>query len=1005
MFAITHSFRSSLALIAAGLFAAATFGRASDTTIQWFGSVDTNYSNAANYSPGTAPSGTTYVEFVGGFTNQPNLTASASTATVWLNSSSAQNVTFSSTGTQTLTLVSSSSGSLTDGRASADIETDGNTSGTQSTLTFNSSVALVITSATSGIYIDDNTAVTIGGTISNTGTAALTLYSDGTSSAGSLTFNGAIQNTGTGTLNLSIGANDGVTGTILKGSTNVGTVSLNAANTYNGTTTLGPSTTGATSITTVVVGNKGAFGTSAVKFYGAALEGADQGSGAADAAFLTGSNKLTNNFTISNITVAGSTTGFVGNDSIEIGGTVTVGAGQVLNNNIASSYLGTPQSLSIDGTLSTSTTSTFTGSGTTNINGAYSTEIIDNMTGDLNFASSSAPTANTVYAGTGTPTFGGTLLNTAASGTVTLSFNPAATNNTFSLPAIADGTNAKTALGLSTGNTAAGSVTLATGSTFTGGSFIGYAGGNLASGNPYNLVFNLGGTAGSAANTTYITDLSQLGSTTNPGLINLGTVNVSNGGAGTFTLPTGYNINFDNLGAFGGSNNPSTVFTGSGSIVINGNIYTNSGNAGQVMNNISGGSLTVNGITYLGTLSVNSNNQIDGSGLTILNGAVDNSPNIAAGNHGYLHYTGTGTLEMNATAGYNGLTYIGEGTSGGYVITGANNAISTGQALTLSAGTLDINTNSQTIVGLNLGGDGGKTVPLTNTTANVIVNGSGILYSKGNINYQPTNTIGSNLTIGTATISNGGRGGGLVELLAAQTFNVGTPYSGSGELVVSVPIGGAFGVTKIGSGTLVLSSTATNTYTGATTVSNGTLQLDGSTSASSAVSVAGTAGSAAVLSGMGTVGGAVTLGGTGTPGTGILAPTPGTTTFTIDGNLTLNAGSTLSLSLGSNQSGPGLTLDGTLVKGTGSGTYNIALNNDGTVVNGQTYEIAAILGGTTFSPTASDLTVTGDAGTLSFDGSGNLDFTVVPEPSTWALLGLGLACMGGIGWRRRLVRA
>ena len=175
--------------------------------------------------------------------------------------------------------------------------------------------------------------------------------------------------------------------------------------------------------------------------------------------------------------------------------------------------------------------------------------------------------------------------------------------------------SALTGIGISTGNTASASVSLAAGSTYTGGTSIGYAGGNLASGSPYNLVFN---TTGSAANTTYVTTASQLGSS---GLINLGTVNVSNGGTGTFTLPSGYNINFDNLGSFGGSNNPSTVFTGSGSIIINGNIYTNSGNAGQIQNNISGGSLTVNGITYLGTLSVNSNNQIDGSGLTILNGA------------------------------------------------------------------------------------------------------------------------------------------------------------------------------------------------------------------------------------------------------------------------------------------------------------------------------------------------------------------------------------------------
>ena len=74
-------------------------------------------------------------------------------------------------------------------------------------------------------------------------------------------------------------------------------------------------------------------------------------------------------------------------------------------------------------------------------------------------------------------------------------------------------------------------------------------------------------------------------------------------------------------------------------------------------------------------------------------------------------------------------------------------------------------------------------------------------------------------------------------------------------------ISGGGSLTKQGSGKLTLQ--AANTYTGTTSITQGTLQVDGSTDAASAVSVLG----GATLSGDGTVGGTVTsTGGTVSPG-------------------------------------------------------------------------------------------------------------------------------------------
>ena len=99
---------------------------------------------------------------------------------------------------------------------------------------------------------------------------------------------------------------------------------------------------------------------------------------------------------------------------------------------------------------------------------------------------------------------------------------------------------------------------------------------------------------------------------------------------------------------------------------------------------------------------------------------------------------------------------------------------------------------------------------------------------------------------------------------------------------------GATALTKVGTGKLTLSGT-NSTYTGATAVNLGTLQVDGVIASS--VSVAATA----KLAGSGTIGGSVTL----ASGAAAISLTNGVAaTLTIGNGLTLNGGNTLAFDVG-----------------------------------------------------------------------------------------------------------
>ena len=206
-----------------------------------------------------------------------------------------------------------------------------------------------------------------------------------------------------------------------------------------------------------------------------------------------------------------------------------------------------------------------------------------------------------------------------------------------------------------------------------------------------------------------------------------------------------------------------------------------------------------------------------GTGLLELSGAL---PNTYSG----LTTVTAGTLLLNKTSGVNAIP-DGVLINGGTLLLGASEEISDSSTLTLSTGTFNMASFPETIgtfvynggtftpVGATLTlANSGTALSMRNTTISSplsITNGGAVVFDATN---NGTATISGNLNLGTIT----------------PNFDIADGTSATDMLVsgvISSPSAGA-GLTKIGSGVLRFSGASPNTYSGLTTVTAGTLQLN-----------------------------------------------------------------------------------------------------------------------------------------------------------------------------------
>jgi autotransporter-associated beta strand protein len=362
-----------------------------------------------------------------------------------------------------------------------------------------------------------------------------------------------------------------------------------------------------------------------------------------------------------------------------------------------------------------------------------------------------------------------------------------------------------------------------------------------------------------------------------------------------------------------------------GTVITNSVMDLNGRNLGlnNVLVTASGGNFLTNSSTtkaYLRNLTLGGNATIDNNGGTmVLGSTVDQTGVLNLNGHvltktgssklifNGLNLTGAGNLVINEgtvqlvddySGGYqqgvalggNGKIIVNAGGQLGSARWGANQSVT--MPVVLNGGTISsvwpgpngatyacpiILSNSSTI---NLSGDYGS------ATFSGPISGGGALTVTGDASqrtFTGTNTYSGGTTLSAGTLAIGGAGSlGGGNYTAPMVNNATFCYSSSAAQTLAGTISGTGALIQNGPGALTLA--ASDSYTGATIVSNGLLQVNGSIRASTV-----TVHTNGILGGTGTLLGAVTLQGGGT----LTAGTPKAIgTLSISNSLTLNANST-----------------------------------------------------------------------------------------------------------------
>jgi autotransporter-associated beta strand protein len=363
-----------------------------------------------------------------------------------------------------------------------------------------------------------------------------------------------------------------------------------------------------------------------------------------------------------------------------------------------------------------------------------------------------------------------------------------------------------------------GPLTLSGTNTFSGGATVSAGPVYVANSSAFGSgVLTFGGgvvssdstSARSVVNTLSIGGNITMGDATKNGVLNFT-------GDGTLTAPTTLTLNSDVIfsGKLSGAGIGSLTKLGSGLLTLSG------------ANDFAGGFTVSSGWILVG------NDQSFGSGTVTVTGGKISSDGVTARNVGNV-YTLAGSLSLgDATVPRNGtLTLSGAGTLNAATTLTTESAVVISGAL---AGGLS--------AGLTKVGAGSLTLGVANTFSGGVTAGAGAIYA-GNDGAFGTGTITMGAGVissdsaaarvfsnsytfsgATATIGDGTKNG-QITLGGAGTLTQNLTLTVLSPVVLSGGLGGAFGLTKLGAGELTLS--ATNTYSGATAVNDGTLTVSG----------------------------------------------------------------------------------------------------------------------------------------------------------------------------------
>ena len=498
--------------------------------------------------------------------------------------------------------------------------------------------------------------------------------------------------------------------------------------------------------------------------------------------------------------------------------------------------------------------------------------------------------------------------------------------------------------------------------------------------------------------------------------------------------------------SFGGSAAPAAVSaslikTGTATLELSGdNTYlgTTTINSGTLLlTNLSGSATGAGDIAIgaAGTLKVGNGGANGGLSGNIANAGTaiyNRSDAITYGGTlsgaGAFIKQGDGTLTLTGNNTFTGTLTIAAGT----LRVGATNTLPAAVQLSFGANaTLDV-ANSQTIAGF-FGASGagnaitlgaGKTLtvamPVANqsTTFAGSVSGDGVFAVSGaggdvvNLTGNVTNTGGTSIGSGASlVIANGGSVSGPINTSGTLTFG------GSGPQTVTGVISGTGSIAAT-AGTTTLSGA--NTYTGGTAITGGKIIVSNTTGSATGTGPV-TVGTGGVLGGSGFISGPLTLssGGTVSPGN-----SPGNLTV---GNTTFTGGATFAFDVNATSGTAGtnwdlLSVTGTLtIASTSPAPFTINLtslnssNGAGLLQNfnftqAYSWQFVSASGGivgftspSVFTTTTSQFQNNLGGGSFGVTQVGNslvLNFTPVPEPSTWCLIVAGLGAIG-LAARRR----